>query len=76
MKSTNTMISLADIRTFVGEGIKILKRYYQILTIFAYIIYYLYLCTRKSEYCAGRGANNALINSDLAFENEVVEVPF
>lgn len=44
--------------------------------VFAYIIYYLYLCTRKSEYCAGRGANNALINSDLAFENEVVEVPF
>ena len=36
----------------------------------------MYLCTRKSAYCAGPRANNTLIKSDLAFMNEAVEVPF
>ena len=40
------------------------------------LTYYMYLCTRKSEYCAGNMANNTLIKSNLAFKNEVVEVPF
>ena len=38
--------------------------------------YNVYLCTRKSAYCAGSHANNTLIKSNLAFKNEVVEVPF
>ena len=37
---------------------------------------YLYLCTRKSAYCAGPRAINTLTKSNLAFKNEVVEVPF
>ena len=37
---------------------------------------YLYLCTRKSAYCAGSNANNTLTKSDLAFKDEAVEVPF
>ncbi len=36
----------------------------------------MYLCTRKSAYCAGPRANNTLIKSDLAFTNEAVEVSF
>ena len=36
----------------------------------------LYLCTRKSAYCAGSDANNTLIKSNLAFKYEAVEVPF
>ncbi len=43
----------------VLESINNLKKYYQHLTRVVYIIYYLYLCTRKSEYCAVRGAINA-----------------
>ena len=43
---------------------------------FVYIINNVYLCTRKSEYCAGEKANNTLIKSNLAFKNEAVEVPF
>lgn len=42
----------------------------------ACLTYYMYLCTRKSAYCAGPRANNTLIKSDLAFMNEAVEVPF
>jgi hypothetical protein len=41
-----------------------------------YLIYYVYLCTRESAYCAGLYAINTLIKSDLAFKNEAVEVPF
>ena len=40
------------------------------------LIYYMYLCTRKSAYCAGPRANNTLIKSNLAFKDEAVEVPF
>ena len=36
----------------------------------------MYLCSRKSAYCAGSNANNTLIKSNLAFKNEAVEVPF
>ena len=36
----------------------------------------LYLCTRKSAYCAGLRAINTLIKSNLAFKDEAVEVPF
>ena len=46
------------------------------LKTFCWLKYYLYLCTRKSAYCAGSKANNTLTNSDLAFKNEAVEVPF
>ena len=35
-----------------------------------------YLCSRKSDHCAGSEANNTLIKSNLAFMNEAVEVPF
>ena len=38
----------------------------------AYIINYLYLCTRKCAYCAGSHANNTLIKSDLTFNWEEV----
>ena len=36
----------------------------------------LYLCTRKSVYCAGSKAINTLIKSNLAFNFEVVTVSF
>jgi len=42
----------------------------------ARLIYYMYLCSRKSAYCAGPRAINTLIKSNLAFKNEAVEVPF
>ena len=42
----------------------------------ACLIYYMYLCSRKSCYCAGSQANNTLTKSNLAFENEAFEVPF
>ena len=35
-----------------------------------------YLCSRKSEYCAGSKANNTLIKNDLAFKREEVSVSF
>ena len=35
-------------------------------------IYYVYLCTRKSAYCAGPTANNTLKKSNLTFRQEVV----
>ena len=36
----------------------------------------MYLCSRKSGYCAGLSANNTLIKSDLTFRKEVVSVSF
>ena len=42
----------------------------------ARLIYYMYLCTRKSAYCAGLRTINTLIKSNLAFTNEAIEVPF
>ena len=41
-----------------------------------YVAYNMYLCTRKSAYCAGPRAINTLIKSNLAFKDEAVEVPF
>jgi hypothetical protein len=32
-----------------------------------HLINYVYLCSRKSKYCAGLTANNTLIKSDLTF---------
>ena len=39
-------------------------------------IYYMYLCTRKSGYCAGKTAINTLKKSNLAFKNEAIGVSF
>ena len=41
-----------------------------------HLINYVYLCSRKSKYCAGLTANNTLIKSDLTFNWEVVSVSF
>ena len=42
----------------------------------AYINYSVYLCSRKSGYCAGKHAINTLKKSNLAFKNEAIEVSF
>jgi len=42
----------------------------------AYVIYNAYLCSRKSMYCAGPEAINALKDSNLAFTDEVASVSF
>lgn len=39
----------------------------------AHLIYYVYLCSRKSAYCAGSMANNTLKESDLTFSFEEVD---
>jgi len=36
----------------------------------------MYLCTRKSGYCAGLHANNTLRKSNLTFKNEEVRAAF
>ena len=42
----------------------------------AYLIYYVYLCSRLSASCAGPMANNTLKKSDLTFSQEEVSVSF
>ena len=59
-----------------AESIKNLKSLLERAKNVARLTNNLYLCTRKSAYCAGSNANNTLIKSNLAFKNEVVEVPF
>ena len=54
---------------------KLKNTFWRVINV-AYLTLYLYLCTRKSAYCAGSIAINTLIKSNLAFKNEAVEVPF